>query len=176
MDGADDGGQVAWSLANWLATLTFVDEGVPQVTALLLDSIAAWAAGQGWRVYRRAPSVMPLPPPYSHRPSCLDIACARPTGPPIAIEVDRAHRQRSIDKLLAEAAAGRVPIWVRWGSRRFEPPPLPVRMVTCQVMSRTKERPAGDSPPNDRPPPVHTDPGGMVGEQTGLFPDAEHGH
>jgi hypothetical protein len=159
MDGADSE-QVAASLAGWIGGLTFVDQGVDEVTALLVDSVVAWATSQGWRVYRRAPSVMSLPAPYEHRRSCLDVACARPGGAPIAIEVDRTDRRRTVDKLLAEAGAGRVAIWVRWGNGKFEPPPLPVRMVICRVTSRRGL--AGGAklhsrlPASDRPAPMHT--------------------
>ncbi|MEV1287450.1 hypothetical protein [Micromonospora sp. NPDC049679] len=154
-----DGEQVVASLAGWIGELTFVDQDADEVTALLVEAAVAWGTGQGWRVYRRAPSVMALPPPYEHRRSCVDVACARPAGAPIVIEVDHADRRRSVDKLVAEAEAGRIAIWVRWGSGRFEPPPLPVRMVTCRVTSR---RGLGGGrlhsllPANDRPAPMHT--------------------
>ena len=50
-----------------------------EVTALLVDATEEWALAQGWRVYRRAASVLPLPPPYETRHSVLDLACARTT-------------------------------------------------------------------------------------------------
>lgn len=170
-----DGERVAAALTDWLATLTFVDRSDSEVTALLVDSVAAWGAAQGWRVYRRAPSVMTLPPPYTHRRSCLDVACARPAGAPIAIEIDRTDRRRSMEKLLAEAEAGRIPIWVRWGTGRFEPPPLPIRMVTCQVTSRRgltdRERLHSRLPESNRPAPPHTPIGSVVDRQTELEVD-----
>jgi hypothetical protein len=129
MDTADDGTRTAASLAQWLAAVTFADLTTDQVTARVLEAVVEWAAGRGWRVYRRAPSVFPLPPPL-HGNSVLDVACARPDGPPVAIEVDRLDRQRTVDKLLAEAAAGRVAVWVRWGTGPFRPPPVPVHLVT----------------------------------------------
>lgn len=154
---ADD---VAASLTDWLAAVTFVDRPTDEVTALLVDAVAGWGTHHGWRVYRRAPSVLSLPPPYQHRRSCVDIGCARPTGPPLAIEVDHADRQRSVEKLLAEAAAGRVAIWVRWGNAKFPPPPAPVRMVTCQVTSRRgvieRSRLHSRLPERARPAPPHT--------------------
>jgi hypothetical protein len=173
MDHAEDGERLAASLADWFTTLTFVDQGTDEVTALLVESVVGWATEQGWRVYRRAPSVMPLPPPYQHQHSYLDVACARPTGCPIAIEIDRTDRRRSVDKLLAEAAAGRIPIWVRWGSRGFEPPPLPVRMVTCPVTSRPGRDERGRLhsrvPSVDRPAPNHTVVDLNAAEQPDLF-------
>jgi hypothetical protein len=98
----------------------------------------AWGAAQGWRVYRRAPSVVTLPPPLERQHSVLDVACARPDGPPLAIEIDHTDRRRTVDKLLAEADAGRAAIWVRWGTGPFREPPPPVRMVSCTVTRRAK--------------------------------------
>jgi hypothetical protein len=128
----------AASLTAWLDDLTFTDLTTDQVTARLLDEIAAWGQAQGWRVYRRAPSVVTLPPPLERQHSVLDIACARPGAPPLAIEIDHTDRRRTIEKLQAEAQAGRVPIWVRWGPGRFTEPPSPVRMVSCPVTRRAK--------------------------------------
>jgi hypothetical protein len=175
MDRVEDGERVAADLADWVSALTFVDQGTNEVTALLIDSVAAWAADRGWRVYRRAASVLPLPAPYSHRHSVLDIACARPAGPPVVVEVDRADRQRSVDKLLAEAAAGRIGIWLRWGNRGFAPPPLPVRMVACPVTTRPGRGGSGPLhsrvPASDRPAPRHTIAEVRVDRQADLFAD-----
>ncbi|WIM93925.1 hypothetical protein ACTOB_005919 [Actinoplanes oblitus] len=150
MDTADDGTSTARSLGAWLDRLSFTDLSEGDATARLIDAIVEWAGRQGWRVYRRAPSVVPLPPPMRGS-SVLDVACARPGGAaPIAIEVDRTDRQRTVDKLLAEAAAGRLAIWVRWGPGPFPPPPLPVHLVTRQAARRSgkwhtvSERPAPD--------------------------------
>ncbi|HEY0535310.1 MAG TPA: hypothetical protein VGD29_27300 [Actinoplanes sp.] len=125
---ADDGTQTSRSLEQWLGALTFADLTADQVTARLVDEVARWGETQGWRIYRRAPSVFPLPPPLRGN-SVVDVACARPGAQPIVVEVDRLERQRTVDKLLAEAAAGRLAILVRWGSGPFTPPPLPVHLV-----------------------------------------------
>jgi hypothetical protein len=129
----DDGTRTAESLAAWLHDLHFTDLAEAQATARIVDAVAQWGESRGWRVYRRAPSVFPLPPPLKGH-SVLDVACARPDGAqPIAVEVDRLDRQRTVDKLLAEAAEGRLAIWVRWGSGPFRPPPLPVHLVTREA-------------------------------------------
>ncbi|MEV4754977.1 hypothetical protein AB0J86_07675 [Micromonospora sp. NPDC049559] len=174
MDGTADADRVAASLAARLATLTFVDRSTEEVTALLIDTVADWAAAQGWRVYRRAASVLPLPPPYAHLRSVLDVACARPQGPPVVVEVDRADRQRSVEKLRAEIEAGRIGIWLRWGSRGFTPPPPPVRMVTCTVTTRRGGAGTGSLhsrlPEVRRPAPRHTlTTGAVVEAQAELF-------
>jgi hypothetical protein len=155
-----DAEQVAASLAARISELTFVDQGADEVTALLVEAVAAWGRDQRWRVYRKAPSVLPLPPPYEKRHSSVDVACARPTGAPIVVEVDRTDRRRTVDKLLAEAEAGRIAIWVRWGTGGFTAPPPPIRMVTCPVTAR--RGPVGQGrlfsrlPATDRPAPTHT--------------------
>lgn len=160
MDVAEDADRAAVSLAGWLDRLTFADLPTGDVTERIIEAVVAWARGQGWRVYRRARSVLPLPPPMSRQQSVLDVACARPDGPPVVVEIDHTDRRRTIDKLLAEAAAGRIPIWVRWGTGGFVAPPPPVRMVTCSVMRRTE--PAGQgrlysrNPTVVLPPPAHS--------------------
>jgi hypothetical protein len=162
---------VAASLAEWLDAVTFTDLDADEVTALLVDSVVAWADGQGWRAYRRAPSVMPLPAPFAHRHSWVDVGCARPDGAPIAVEVDRTDRQRTVDKLLAEADAGRVAIWVRWGTGPFAPPPAPIAMVTCPVTARRGQR-YTRQPVVELPPPAHSAAAIKADEQTDLFDSA----
>ncbi|MEU4619770.1 hypothetical protein AB0G04_07310 [Actinoplanes sp. NPDC023801] len=135
MSVADDGTTTARSLTEWLDQLTFAELPEADAAARIADSVQRWAQWQGWRVYRRAPSVFPLPPPLRGN-SVIDVACARPGAPPLAIEIDRTDRQRTVDKLLAEAAAGRVALWVRWGVGPFPPPPLPVHLVVREAARR----------------------------------------
>ncbi|MEH0973314.1 hypothetical protein V6U77_19520 [Micromonospora sp. CPCC 205546] len=159
MDGAD-GERLAASLADRLDAVTFTDLTTDEVTARLIDAVVDWAAEQGWRVYRRASSVLPLPPPMSAQQSVLDVACARPDGPPVVVEVDHGTRRRTWEKLLAEADAGRIPLWVRWGAGRLAPPPAPILMVACEVSRRPdptgKGRVHSRSARADMPPPAHS--------------------
>ncbi|MEH1099538.1 hypothetical protein [Micromonospora sp. CPCC 205561] len=158
-DGAE-GERLAASLAERLDEVTFTDLTADQVTARLVDAVADWAGERGWRVYRRASSVLPLPPPMSAQQSVLDVACARPDGPPVVVEVDHGTRRRTWEKLLAEAEAGRIPLWVRWGVGRFAAPPAPIRMVPFEVGRRTDPTGRGPlhsrSPRADRLPPAHS--------------------
>jgi hypothetical protein len=142
----------AADLTSWLDRVTFTDLTTDEVTARLIDEIAAWGDDHGWRVYRRAPSVVPLPPPMESRFSVLDVACARPGGPPLAIEVDHTDRARTLAKLRAEAAAGRVAMWVRWGRPPFTPPGEPVAFVPVEVARQGKLHRRVP----DRPPPAHS--------------------
>ncbi|MFC7550601.1 hypothetical protein [Plantactinospora sp. GCM10030261] len=168
----DDAGRIRDSLAAWLAGVTFLDRTADQVSALLVDAVVRWGRDQGWRVYRRAASVFPLPPPYQHQHSWVDAACARADGAPVVIEVDRGARRRTAEKLLAEAAAGRTAIWVRWGERAIDPASAPVPLVGVRVTGRRAvggDRLYSRTPDPDRPPPAHTGPALSGGEQVDLF-------
>lgn len=156
-------------LAGRLAGLTFTGLSRDQVTALLIETVAAWGTAEGWRVYRRAASVVTLPPPMERQHSVLDVALARPGEPPIVVEVDHTHRQRTVDKLLAEAEEGRIPFWVRWGPGPIAEPPLPIQLFAVAVtrhqgrFSRsTLAAPAHSATP-------------VTGEAAALFPPAAAG-
>jgi hypothetical protein len=127
---------LADALGAHLRGVAFVDLDTDEVTSLLIDAIEAWALAQGWRAYRRAASVVPLPPPYSQQHSVVDIGIARPGRPPVVVEVDHADRRRTVEKLVAEAAAGRLAVWVRRGAGKLNPPPAPVLLVAVPVESR----------------------------------------
>src|SRR5690242_3844267 len=79
----DDGDRLAESLTATLARLSFTDLDADQVTGLLIDAVVGWGEAAGWRVYRRARSVMTLPPPYADRHSWVDVACARAGARPV---------------------------------------------------------------------------------------------
>ena len=135
-------------LAARLDGLVFADLATVQVTARIIEEVVAWGRGNGWRVYRRPASVVRLPPPMDKQHSVIDVGVARADGPPLAVEVDPTDRRRTVEKLLAEAGAGRVAIWVRWSAGPIAVPPLPVRMIPLQVTrqghtySRRPDRPA----------------------------------
>ena len=149
---------VAASLAARIGALTFLDRTADQVTEVLIGTVVDWAVAQNWRAYRRARSVVPLPPPMQSKFSTLDVACARPSGAPVVVEVDRTDRRRTLDKLHAEAEAGRIAVWLRWGTGAFAPVDGPVRLVTCAVTARSG--PGGRRfdrvVATHRPPPEHS--------------------
>ena len=168
----DDGDQLAASLAGWLGNVSIADQDATAVTETIVDAVVGWGRSQGWRVYRRAPSVVPLPPPFAHRHSVVDVGCARADAPPIVVEVDRSDRQRTIDKLLAEARAGRVALWVRWGKGPFATPPASVHLVPITLTSRRDPgggRVVHSSPAAELPAPAHTDVDMNGVEQVELF-------
>jgi hypothetical protein len=155
-----DADAVASSLAERIEGLTFLDRTADEVTEVLIAAVVDWAERQNWRVYRRARSVVPLPPPMQGKFSTLDVACARPVGAPVVVEVDRTDRRRTLDKLRAEADAGRIALWLRWGTGAVAPVDGAVRVVTCEVTGRSA--PGGRRfdrvVTTHRPPPEHSVP------------------
>jgi hypothetical protein len=165
------------SLSARLSGLVFDDLDADDVTALVAGEITAWGEAAGWRVYRHARSVATLPPPMDKQHSWVDVACARADGPPVVIEIDHTDRRRTLDKLAAEADAGRVAVWVRFGTGPFGVrPPAPVLMVPFVVDARrdggrrlfSTHRPE----PPARAAPEHTEVDLDAAEQSGLFGDA----
>ncbi|MEU8070657.1 hypothetical protein AB0B20_12955 [Micromonospora sp. NPDC049151] len=140
MDLALRSSRAAESLSRWLAPLTFADWSAPRVTAALTQGVVDWGAAHGWRVRREVPSIAGLPGAHPDRPGYLDVVCERLDGPPIAIEIDRSDKQWSSRKLLCEADAGVVAVWVRWGSPRTWIVPHPVALVDIPT---TRRRVAG---------------------------------
>jgi hypothetical protein len=163
MTAAYDGDEVGAALAARLAAVTFTDLHADAVTALLIDTVAGWAAEQGWRVYRRAASVLRLPPPMDHQHSVIDVAVARPGGLPLAIEVDHGHRKRTVQKLIEEGQAGRIPVLVRWGGRKTPETAVALILIVLDV----DQHPGGRfSRGPTRPPPPHS--GAAPGEAVAL--------
>ncbi|WBB68311.1 hypothetical protein [Micromonospora sp. WMMD812] len=160
---------LAASLTAHLSRLTFVDRSTRDVTTLLVEAVAAWGEAHGFRVYRRAASVVPLPAPYQDRHSVVDVAFARPAGRPIVVEVDHTDRRRTVEKLLAEADAGRVALWVRWGPGPFAAPPAPIHLVTCEVAVRNHRH----SRLPARAAPQHSAPAGATAEPVELPLDTD---
>lgn len=163
--------KLAEALSAWLARLSFTDLDVDAVSALLIDEIMAWGRAAGWRVYRHAQSVVTLPPPMDKQHSWVDVACARADGPPVVVEVDHTDRRRTLDKLAAEAEAGRVGIWVRFGTGPFTViPDPPVQLVGYLVDSRREDgRRLLSSPKPDLPAPTHSEIDLDAVEQADLF-------
>ncbi|GGM24499.1 nuclear transport factor 2 family protein [Dactylosporangium sucinum] len=164
----------ASALAAHLDRLTFSDRTEAQVTRLVVAAVEEWGRSRGWRVYPRAASVVPLPPPYEQRHSVVDVGFARTDGSPVVVEVDHADRRRTLDKLAAEAAAGRTALWVRWGTGRFATPPDGVHLVPLRATHRTPlgggERLWSRAPEADRPAPAHSAAPAAAWSTTALVP------
>jgi len=166
-----DAERVADSLSRWIASMSFVDRDADELTELLIEAVIWWAQEEGWRAYRKARSVVALPPPFEHRHSFVDVGIARRDGQPIVVEIDRSDRKRTLEKLAAEAEQGRVALWLRWGTGAFAAPPAPVRLIPCHVEARKTAdgRKVFSTPPGDKPAPRHSGVDLGHAEQTGLF-------
>jgi hypothetical protein len=157
---------VAALLQQHLAEVSFADKDADEVTELLLTAAADWATAQGWRVYRKARSVFPLPPPYADKFSYVDLAFARHEQAPVVVEIDRTDRRRTVDKLLAEAQAGRVTIWIRWSDREIAEPPAPIQLVKVEVTGHKRRF---STPTPEKPAPEHSTVDLAAADQMDLF-------
>jgi len=171
MEEDSDVDRVADSLSRWIASMSFVDRDADELTELLIEAVIWWAQEEGWRAYRKARSVVALPPPFEHRHSFVDVGIARRDGNPIVVEVDRSDRKRTLAKLAAEAQRGRVALWLRWGTGTFATPPAPVRLIPCHVEARKSAdgRKVFSTPVQDLPAPTHSRVNLGDSEQTDLF-------
>ncbi|MEV4167359.1 hypothetical protein [Nonomuraea dietziae] len=124
------------SLARWLGPLAFTDWSAARVTSELTRAIVAWGTARGWRVRCEVPSLAGLPGSHPDRPGYLDVVCERLGAPPIAIEIDQTDKASSVRKLVAEAEAGVVPVWVRWGDPVGQVVPAPVALVVIETPYR----------------------------------------
>jgi hypothetical protein len=165
----EDADRLAASLTGWLAAVSLKDRNADQVTDLLIEAVMGWAAAQGWRVYRGARSVVPLS--YADRHSTVDVGVARDHAAPIVVEIDRSDRKRTVEKLIAEAAAGRVALWVRWGAEPFMIPPPPVRLIPYPMTPRKAGQGVKlfSSPAEQIQAPAHSGVDLTRAEQTELF-------
>jgi hypothetical protein len=113
---------VAAALGAHLSRLAFADRATDDVTELLIAAVVDWAVASGWRAYRRAASVVPLPPPYERQFSVVDVGIARrgaapgPPGPlpghlaprPVGAKGALAHRGFGPPCAVAFGAGGRL--------------------------------------------------------------------
>jgi hypothetical protein len=114
----DDGTRTAESLAAWLRDLHFTDLPEERATARIVDAVVQWGENAG--LARLPPGAERLPAAGAAQGPLRARRGLRPRRrrPADRVEVDRLDRQRTVDKLLSEAAAGRLAIWVRWGRAR----------------------------------------------------------
>lgn len=111
----DERDLLASSMAKWLSRLVFDDVVAVIVTEAVTRSVMAWARQQGWHPRREVPVDAQLPDHEGRFQGFLDLLCDRPGRPPVAIEIDRTDKPRSMAKLRAVADAGAVGLCLRWG-------------------------------------------------------------
>lgn len=131
----------AESLAAWLSTISLAGRSSQQATRLITEAIAEWARRQGWEVEFEVPALITRPVRGGREfRGRLDIVCDRGEDLPlIAIEVDRGNKRWSLQKLVAEAEAGNLAIWVRWKGRHLIDVPEQVGLVDIRHLFRGQE-------------------------------------
>lgn len=127
------------SLTRWLAPLTFTDWSAARVASELTQAVIAWGAAHQWDVRREEPSLREFAGEQPDRAERRGVVCERPDGPPIIIAIDPTRAPGSAHILLAQADAGAVPVWVRWGAPENLTVPDPVALVTVAVTHRLAE-------------------------------------
>ncbi len=104
------------SLRSWLAPLEFVGLPRPEVTSLITAQVVAWAQSYRFEVTQQVKAIATRRRRYGRtQNSWLDLECRHRSGMTIAVEIDFANKFWSIEKLAAEADAGKLAIWVKWG-------------------------------------------------------------
>src|SRR6476661_8409807 len=103
------------SLQAWLDRLEFVGLSRQVVTATITAEVVAWAKAHRFDTRQEVEAVAKKRKPYGRNIGLLDVACTHPSGQQLAIEVDFTNKIWSIEKLAAEADAGKLAIWVKWG-------------------------------------------------------------
>jgi hypothetical protein len=131
MDLAERASQEAESLSRHLLPLSFTDRPSTWVTDELTRWVVGWGVDNGWRVRREVLSIAGLSMTRPDRSGYLDVVCERHGHPPIVIEIDRSNKTWSTHKLLGEAQAGAIALWVRWSG--VHPPTLPPTIGVVRV-------------------------------------------
>lgn len=113
-------------LHHWLSTtVEFSGLKATEVTDTLSAAIRRWGHSNGWMTNTEVPSTARRHsgsgPGVAHY-GYLDLVFDRWGEESVVVEIDRGNKQWSLEKLTAEAARGRVSIWVRWGR---QPPQVP---------------------------------------------------
>lgn len=70
----------------------------------------------------------------------LDLLCTGWFVRSIAIEIDRSNKTWSLDKLVAEADAGRITLWVRWAGESVIEVPAAVGLVDIRASAAWSRR------------------------------------
>ncbi|MET9260285.1 hypothetical protein [Amycolatopsis sp. NPDC004079] len=111
----DETRDLAASLHTYLKPLRLTGLTAVQATRLVTYETVCWADEQGWKVAYEVWGRITRPSKNGPMRARLDLVCTRPAKQPaVAIEIDRDGKTWSLQKLQAEAAAGRVALWVRW--------------------------------------------------------------
>jgi hypothetical protein len=107
------------------------------MTARITRAVVAWAAARGWVVRTEARVGVG----EEARRGFVDVIVLRqPTAPDLAIEIDSADKPWSVDKLRHAAAAGMVPVWIRWGDDGWAGTFHDIDVIQLQLTRRVASR------------------------------------
>ncbi|MFE7504365.1 hypothetical protein [Promicromonospora sp. NPDC057488] len=91
-----------------------------QVTARLTGAVRDWADANGWLSRAEVPLLVPDDVTnVSRRRGLYDLVIERPGTIDLVVEIDRANKRWSAEKLGLAAAQGMEAVWIRWSG---EPP------------------------------------------------------
>ena len=127
------------SLQVWLEPLTFADLSRSATTEVLKAQVVAWARSHRFQTQTEVEAVAAARRRHKRSIGLLDVLATHPSGQQVAIEIDFTNKVWSIEKLAAEADAGKLAIWVKWGT----PPSLaliPEKIGVVRVAVRWTDR------------------------------------
>ncbi|MFJ4651130.1 hypothetical protein ACIP5Y_07630 [Nocardia sp. NPDC088792] len=133
--------RLAASLHRHLQPVSLSGLTAREATTMLTYQTAEWARKHWWTVTFEAPARVSRPTrrgPYRGR---LDLLCTSWFRRPIAIEIDRANKMWSLDKLQAEADAGASTLWVRWAGDQMIEVPAGIGLVDIRHSAGWKSAP-----------------------------------
>lgn len=137
-------------LAAWLAEIESSLHGLrtSEVTASITSALRDWARENGWSSRIEVPVVVPDGrTTTSRRRGLYDLVIGRPNLPDLVIEIDRANKRWSAEKLGYAVDRGMEAVWVRWSGRPPTPDLVPdgvvVMKLDVRAVRQTSEYPRG---------------------------------
>lgn len=138
---------MAASLHRYLKPLRLSGLTAVQATRLVTYETVCWADEQGWQVAYEVWGRITRQSKNGPLRARLDLVCARPAKQPsVAIEIDKHGKTWSLQKLQAEAEAGRVALWVRWHGRTQVEIPDSVGLGLVDIHDTADYQPSARTP------------------------------
>jgi hypothetical protein len=144
------GDTAGMTLEQVLAELEPDLHGLPtgQVTARITDAVHDWAVGNAWSCRAETPVLVPDEvTTVSRRRGLHDLVIDRPGLADLVVEIDRANKRWSAEKLGLAAARGMEAVWIRWSGQPPPPDLVPdgvaVIKLTVRAVRQTSQHPRG---------------------------------
>lgn len=108
-----------------------------QVTTNITAAVLDWAVANGWSSRAEVPVLVPDEVTnVSRRRGLYDIVIQRPGMTDLVIEIDRANKRWSAEKLGLAAARGMEAVWVRWSGEPPTPDLVPDGVAVIKLAVR----------------------------------------